>query len=53
VEDGSIAVDLTNLCTQHVFILTDLFSFPGHILAGDLLHQNGAYHIDLSSTYLR
>jgi hypothetical protein len=31
VEDGSIAVDLPNLGTQHIIILTVLFSLPGHI----------------------
>ena len=31
VEDVSVVVDLPSLGTQHVFILTELFSLPGHI----------------------
>jgi hypothetical protein len=43
VEDGSVAADLPNLGAQHVFILTELFSLPGHIWVGDLLQHVSVY----------
>jgi hypothetical protein len=38
VEDDSVAVDLSNLGAQHVFI-SIVFSLPGYIWVGDLPQQ--------------
>ena len=40
VEDGSVVVDLPNLGTQHVIILTVLCFIAWTYLRGDLLQQN-------------
>ena len=45
VEDGSVAVGLPNLGTQHVFILSSVF-IAGAYLGGDLLqHVSGGTHL--------
>ena len=45
VEDGSAAVGLPNLGTQHVFILSSVF-IAGAYLGGDLLqHVSGGTHL--------